>query len=174
MNRKSNVWWFPLARRVLGWGAAGALLWALPVAALIGSLALYVHLHPSPPSPNVFIPDDDFFVGILLWLCAISSGIFALIGAIAGGVAAFYAPATDVKNPLKSQFFRTVGRQTFWFTVAASLACGLTLGIVSYFLFGSILLFVVWFALSAALFFLGLWRAVNRALHAATASNYNA
>ena len=175
MNRVSQVWWIPLARRVLGWGAAGALLWALPVAALIGSMAPYVHLHPSPPEPEEFVLDgNELVVGLLVWLCILSSSAFALMGAIVGWFAAFYAPTKDGKNPLKSRFFRLVGRQTFWFTAATSLACGLTFGVLLYPVSGFLLAFIGWFAISIALFFLGLWRAINRARDAATASDYSA
>ena len=176
MNRKSKVWWIPLARRVLGWGAAGALLWALPVAALIASVAIYVYLQPSPlmPSDGFGISGDGLLLGLLFWLGVISSSIFAAMGALTGGFAAFYAPATDARNPLKSHFFRSFGRRTFWFTATTSLACGLTLGVVSYAGFGFLLPFVGWLVISGALFFLGLWRAVNRALAEATASNCNA
>ena len=174
MHRASNIWWLPLARRTFGWSLAGALLWALPVAAAIASLALYVHLNPSPPEPNAFIIDNDgIFIGILFWLCVISSSILALMGALSGGLAAFYAPPKDVKNPMKSRFFRLVNGQTFWFTAATSLACALTLGFALYPVVGFFIAFAVWLALSIALFGMGLWRAVNRALSEAATSNCN-
>ena len=117
---------------------------------------------------------DGLFLGLLFWLGVILSSIFAAMGALAGGVAAFYAPPTDVKNPLKSRFFRSVGRQTFWFAAVTSLACALTLGFTLYPVTGFFVPFAVWLIISIALFFLSLWRAVNRALAEATASNCNA
>ena len=95
MNRNSKVWWFPLERRVLGWGAVGALLWALPVAALVASVWFYAYLHPSPLDPNdgFGMDGDGLFLGLLFWLGVILSSIFAVMGALAGGVTTFYAPA---------------------------------------------------------------------------------
>ncbi len=180
MNRNSNVWWFPLARRVLGWGAAGALLWALPVAIPMASLILFIVQHPTPPVPEaergLLELDDSALLGILLWLGGGSSFILAIMGGLVGIVTGIYAPVNDAKNPFKSRFFRSVGRQTFWFTASTSLLCAFT----SNFLFMIIHLvpfmwvFLIWFLSSVALFGLNLWRAVNRALDAATASDYNA
>ena len=165
---KFDFWWLPLARRLVGWSLASALLWALPVVALFAGLVLYVNTHPSPPDPQdgFGIFGDDFFAGLLIWIDGLCSATFALMGALAGAAAGFYTPPIEARNPFKSRFFRRVGGGTFWFLAATSLACALTLILLGWmfdpFTDGWIPL-GIWCALSAMFFGLSLWRGVNRA-----------
>ncbi len=172
----SPIWWFPLARRILGWGAVGALLWALPVAVVFGGLALYTHLNPSPPDPSEGFPlfGDEWLIEIFLWLCGVGGAICAALGATASVFAAIYAAPQEGSNPLKSRFFRCVHWNTLWFTLAASALCGFTLGLLEQpidSLLGFYAPKIAWFVFSIVCFCVGLWRAVNRALKVATASH---
>ena len=176
MNRDSKFWWFPLARRVLGWGVAGALLWALPVFVAVGGMALYFFLFPSPSYPPIEGVNERPYFDISLWFCFVNSGFFATMGAITNAFAVYYVFAKDIKTSLQSPFFRSVNRHAFCLTSLTSLLGCLILGVLLYpaFAFALWIPFGLWLILSVVLFIFALRRAITRALEAATASDYNA
>ena len=183
MNRKFNVWWLPLARRVVGWGAAGALLWGFVAFAVACALFLGVLLWETAHFVSARDESDRYdswFWAAMLYGTFIVGLAGSLLGLLVGIVAGFCAPPVDVKMPHKSPFFRSVNRQTFWFWFITSTAGVPSFSALIYFGINPLLsqngAFAVGcgLAFSGLLFGLGLWRAVNRALHAATPSNYNA
>ena len=174
MNRDFNNWW-PLMRRVLGWGLVGAALWVLPIVAFFGVWALYIYMHPSP-SPTEdewFVFNDDSLLQILFWLGGGSGALLALMGTLTGGIAGFCAPVDDSTNPLESRVFWSVRRQAFWPTFAVSVVCGLILSFLeaALFQFAGLWMFRMWLTLTVASSFLFLWRAVNLALAEKQISN---
>ena len=167
MGNRESIWWLPLLRRVSGWGVTMMGLWSaialifcvFPVVYEIWTGFTgnqerdYWHIHD--------IVSTSFF---LLAACFIISG-----GLIAGVFSGFYAPPTEFRNPLRSQFFRSVCKDAFvgWLISA----CILTVTITSFLLFFNVsfsddyglalLIFLI------MLFAISLYFAINRALLAA-------
>ena len=96
MKAREPIWWMPLLRRTLVWGAAMAALWFLPLL-LIGVLVALL-------LPSVVWPAS------LAWLCLGT-------GFVTGGVCACFAPPTDPANPLNSRLFKTAGLDTAFYFV---------------------------------------------------------
>ena len=165
--RPWDGWWLPLARRVVGWGLAGAALWAGLVALLLLSvivaLTMWELVFPPPPDPDGW---SGLWVGVAFAAMIAIAAVFAVFGAVAGAICGFFASPFDAKTPLQSRFFRSVNRQTFWFWLATSLVCVPTIALL-------LLRFapplqgdgfmaaMVGLAFSVVLFPLALWRAVD-------------
>ena len=174
---KGTLWWLPLARRVLGWSLAGALLWFLVALPLLLAPVLVLgdeNVTPTECDSGCFGP--LLFVALIYGASAVAC-VLGMLGTLVGALAGVYAPPTDVKNPLRSRFFRCVHKQTFWFWLATSLVGAPTSAALVYFvvnpLIGQSGIFAVGCGLTFAglLFILALWRALDRAIHAATASD---
>lgn len=163
----NRFWWLPLARRVVGWGLAMALLWSVPLLILLGAglsgLDYWVsNANPSSTEESFYL-DDLRLVGFILTFFI--SGFSALLGLITGVFIGFYAPPTEPKNPLQSHFFRTVGKRTFWFWLFSSFASAIGCGVLGYFLFYRLAWLGFWCGPSLVLFALSLWSALNHAIH---------
>ena len=120
--------------------------------------------------PIQFDPDyvtpslvEKLFTSALI-AAAVASPLL-LAGFTLGATTGFYAPASESKNPLKSQFFRGVASQTlsFWAKVYSALSLTFYFGFPYLGLEVPILAVL---ALCVVVFALSLWRAINRALGA--------
>jgi hypothetical protein len=170
-NGSPALWWLPIARRMLGWGVTMACLWGWFPFLFGGEVGLYVLL-----SPDGFKESDGGSIGTALIFLTLLIPLFIMCawmlgGMITGALAGFYALPSEPKNPLKSHFFRTVGRQTFWFWIGASLIITVSLTVLNYafrfyltsYVFTSAL---VWLQLISQIgvFILSVCRALNRAI----------
>ena len=161
-----RVWWLPLVRRTLGWGA----LSGIAVGAFFFVLLLFLALISN-------LGDPSYLRQAGIWGCllnALRAAIF--VGVPAGGIgwftglaSGFFAPAREPKNPFRSRFFRGVVADTLGFWLLTAFVLVLTAVFVS-------IVFEPWmarfpweranYALLACLFVASLWRALNRGLRA--------
>lgn len=180
-NSEQRLWWLPLARRMMGWGLAMACMWGWFPFLFGGEIGLLLLLRP-----EIFEGEDSSIeeslgpvVLVLAFIIPLAiTCLWAIGGAITGIFTAYFAPTTEPKNPLKSPFFRSVGRQTFWFWLGSSIGSSFC-----YFLFVQLmgelgvldrlvrqgiwhLSYGVYLASLVASPALSLWCALNRALAA--------
>ena len=153
MNRnREPIWWLPLLRRMLSWGA----LSGLAVGAFFFVLLLFVAFTATLGDPDITIA---FVVGVP------ACGVGGIIGLASG----FFAPVREPKSPFQSQFFRGVVTNSLEFWLFSSFFSLLTFGLISIF-FEPWLIRFPWensiYALETTLFIASLWRAINRALRA--------
>lgn len=163
MKQREPIWWIPLARRVLSWGLTMFVLWS--------ALALLFTVLPFSYQVMLVLEGDAFdderigkAIGsslLLLGGCFICAG-----GLITGVLTGFYAPPSEPKNPLRSQFFVNVGKSAFVFWLVSSSI--LTVNICGFLLYFDFK-FPDDYALALligliALFGIGLWRALDHAL----------
>lgn len=164
MNAREPVWWIPLLRRVLLWGALGALV-AGAVAFLIleAGLNLWVELPPVGMSLGELVLK-------IARISATYATVFAFLGAVIGAVIAFYAPASEPRNGFKSSFLRfvVVDASKFWALSCLVVLPGfLLLWPVVYVYFNPDLFQTIILVLMSLLLVLSLWRAINRAMRLA-------
>lgn len=179
-NAQPQIWW-PLLRRMLGWGLVMAFLWGwfpFVFGGEVGVIGWFApHLLESPPAPEDVDPDADWGDAILVVLgvlALIITAILAFFGLVAGLLAGYYAPPSEPKNPLQSTFFRSVGRTAFWFWFWSHLALSVCNFLLTFLMpnleiadFGFREIFI-WatVVLQVALPPLSIWRALNQALNA--------
>lgn len=111
---------------MLGWGLAMAALWGAIPFLMGGGVGLFIMWDKVAHKTSQLFGPADGGLGFAFFLAGIAavSGImciWSLGGLITGVVAGFYAPAVDPRNPWRSQFFRRLGRNTFWHWFFANL-----------------------------------------------------
>ena len=164
-NVRQPIWWIPLARRVVGWGATiSAMAGMLPLL-VVAIILSVVDFGPIQFDADYVAPS---LIEKLLTSALIATAVASpfLIGGFAlGATAGFYAPATEPTKPLKSRFFRGVASQTlgFWSYVYPTLSLTFYFGFPY---FGLEVPMVAVLTLCVVVFALSLWRALNRALRA--------
>jgi hypothetical protein len=160
---KSLRWW-PLVRRMVGWGLTMAYLWGWFPFLFGGELGLLTWLFPDPPVPEDAMSNDDFGVDLsfIFVVPLVVTGIWIIGGAITGAVAGYFASSTEPRNPFKSRFFRSVGRETFWSWFWYNLGLGIFYCIVSPPL--ALPLWVVFLFCTFAFLIVALWQALDQVL----------
>lgn len=178
-TRPDKFWWRPLGRRIFRWGVWGALLLDVAPLAIVAWLSYQLNFYSGRES--VAEVTGNWFDALVLSvaIAGILTSPIALMGAMLGWACGFYAPASEPKNPFKSQFCRIVAAQALlsWALACAVLGAG---GAVFYFvLFGGARLspytqnYLIFGAVAVAVVAFGfcLWRGVNCALRAASQAN---
>lgn len=122
MKPHEPIWWVPLLRRVLRWGATSALLVILPVLLVVLPSVLLIGANESNTAMQS--------IAAVLY----TSGLLSLGAFVVGAFSGLCAPASEPKNPLRSRFFGQVAGETFVFFVGLSCAGAPMVGIVLVFL----------------------------------------
>ena len=172
---REPIWWLPLARRVLRWGALTALLVSI-VPLVLAAIYARLYVYPPAPDPSVFSSTSDLDAWVLsVVLAFFQTSPLLLMGAALGGWCGFYAPPSDPPNLLKSRFVRVAAAQTLGLWLGSFVGVGATLTGFDlllathrrYFWISPELIPVL-AGVGLLLFALCLWRGLNLALRATT------
>lgn len=153
MKNREPIWWIPLLRRMLSWGA----LSSFAVGAFFLVSSLFVAFTATSDDPDITIA---FLVALP------TCGVGCLIGLASG----FFAPADEPRSPFQSQFFRgvVVNTLSFWLFSIGFLFLSATFFSIA---LETWLMNFPWeissYAVATVLLVASLWRAINRALRAA-------
>ncbi len=153
--QREPIWWIPLARRILVWGALSSIC--------VGGFFFLATTALALP-PNLKYPLDAAQLGLTIGIP------FCVAGLVIGCTAGLCAPPREPKSLFVSPFFRAVFAETILFWLFASFALGLFVGLVSCVIepWPPWLSSENWLYVAASItFVLSLWRAINRALCAA-------
>ena len=171
-NAREPIWWLPLLRRIVRWGAVTAIIVnALPL--FIVACFAYAGAFRSTV---VLSPDDSLWIDVVvcLFFASVVTLPFAVMGAVIGWTSGFYAPPSEPVSPFKSKFSRIVTTQTLgvWMVACVFIIAGFASSNIIFFnlpfyfdqlspnqIYGA-------FGISFFVFALSLWLATNRALAA--------
>ncbi len=171
-SAREPIWWLPITRRIVRWGAVMAFLVNLLPLLIVACFA-----YSGAFRNTVLPPDTPLWDGVVmsLFFAGVFTCPFALAGAIIGWASGFWAPSGEPTNSLKSSFLRVATAQTLgvWAVACVFVGAGL---FCAYLLFFNrpplywrltLLLTCFIFAIPFVLFALSLWRAINFALRVA-------
>ncbi len=163
MKPREPIWWLPLLRRVLGWGALTGL-----AAGAVAFLVVEAELSLAVPLPPVGISVGELALKIAR-ISAAHAASLALLGAFAGAVTALYAPTSEPQNGFKSAFLSAVAMDALKFWALSCLVMWVGLLLLYPLFYSSVrpdFLQTSNFVLTRILLAFSLWRALNRALAA--------
>lgn len=158
--KRKSPW--PLVRRMVGWGLVMAFLWGWFPILFGGELGLLDLLWPDPPNPEEFDASNGPFFVIDFTIPLVASCAWTVGGAVTGILAGYFAPSAEPRNPLKSPFFRLVGRETFW----TWFWYNLSLSVFTYLAYSSaeLPLWVVCLSCSMVFYSIAVWQVLGQVL----------